>query len=272
MGTAKLKFVEGAVGLQSIEVGYIIDGVSDYDDARTTMFAAASPVLGVWSPVDYRLEPLDGSDELYDGVIVYGPRTNNSPSGQNDPTYQFDLGVERTRVMTSLETVGSYGTRPPSFNRAINVQPDGTVEGTEINFPVFSWSETHYLPYSRVNRAYFATLFNTIATMNAAAFRDFQRGEVLFLGVNGQKRYSAPDWEMQFKFVASPNATNLAVGPDITVTSKLGHDYLWARYESDVQTVSSVPVYARIPKHVFVERVYQFGDFDGLKLVNPLSL
>lgn len=270
MGVATLKFVGPAVGLSNIDVGYVIDGSDDYDDALASMMAEAPPMLGSFVPVDFRLEPLDGSDSLWDGTLTYGPRTTNSPNGQNDPTYQFEIGVEKTKVLTSLQTMGKYGTRPPDFKRSINVQDDGTVEGVEISFPVFSWTETHYLHPDTVNRAYFRTIGDLVAKMNIAAFRDFQPGEVLLLGCNGSKRYSVNDWEMQFKFIGSPNATNLAIGPDITVTSKLGHDYLWATYTEFFDT--DAKVMTRIPKNVFVERVYQMDDLNRLKLIDPLSL
>ena len=268
--SAKLDFLNPSAGLQSIDVGYIIDDAADHDNARAQMMAEAAPFLGSFVPVDFHVEPLDDSDTLWRGTVTYGPRTNNSPNGQNDPTYSFDLGVESKKITTSLATE-SFGARPPSFGQLINVQQDGTVEGVDINFPVFTWTETHYLPYSFVNRAYFVTLFNLTAKMNIAPFRDFQRGEVLFIGVSGSKRFSSPDWELQFKFIASPNVTNLQVG-SVTVTQKLGHDYLWATYEQSLQTVSGKSVMARIPKDVYVERVYHFEDMTKLRLVNPLAI
>lgn len=270
MGTADLASFGPSTGPQSIELAYVIDAV-DYDDARTTMFAAAPMILGLFVPNDFRITPIDGSDTLFNGSLTYGPRSSNSLDQQYpDPTYSFDLGVERQKITQSLATVGKYGAGAPDFKGAINVQDDRTVEGVEINFPVFSWIETHYLPYETVGRAYFLTLFNLVAKMNVGPFRDFARGEVLFLGVNGSKRRSAADWEMQFKFIASPNATNLAIGPDLTVTEKLGHDYLWVRYKSSRDTGANALV--RIPQHAFVERVYQFEDLNKLKLVNPLAL
>ncbi|HEY4258589.1 MAG TPA: hypothetical protein VGM98_00455 [Schlesneria sp.] len=271
MAFAKLKFVGPSIGIQNIDLGYVVDGTNDYEEARVTMFATAPPLLGLFMPVDFRLQPLDGAEDLWDGTITYGPRTNNSPDGQNDPTYTFDLTVEKTRVMQSLQTVGRYGIRATTdYKRNINVQDDGTVEGVDLNFGVFSWTETHYLANSTVDRAFFFLLFNLVARMNISPFRDFQRGEVLFLGCNGSKRYTADDWEMQFKFIASPNAANLKVGPDITVTEKLGHDYLWCTYETSVDTSSKA--ITRIPKNVFIERVYEFADLNSMRLVNPLAL
>lgn len=272
MATASLKFVGPSGSLDNIDVGYIIDGATDYNDARATMMAEAAPILGSFVPLNFKLDPYDGSDSLYEGTITYGPRTTNSPDGQNEPNYSFELGVQSTKVLTSLETVGSYSSLfidpPLDFKRAINVQDDFSVEGVDLNFPVYSWNETHYLPYSFVSRAYFVTLFNLTAKMNIAPFRDFARGEVLFMGVSGSKRYSAQDWELNYKFIASPNVENLQVGPDITVTSKLGHDYLWATYRAGVsETGTGI---AKVPRHVFVERVYQFEDYGRLKLRNPI--
>jgi len=271
MGTARLKFVGESAGLSNIDVGYIIEDAADYDDARVSMMAVAPPRMGAFVPVDFRVQPYDDSDTIYEGTVTYGPRTNNSPDGNNDPTYSFELSVEQRRTTQSLQQF-AYGAFAPDYKGAINVQEDGTVEGVDLNFPVFSWNETHYLKYSRVNRAYFFTLFNSVARMNAAPFRDFARGEVLFLGCSGSKRASAQDWEMQFRFVASPNVSNLEIG-DVTVTEKLGHDFLWVRYEAETQVPGGGgTLLARIPKHVFVERVYQFTDMNALKLRNPLLL
>jgi hypothetical protein len=53
------------------------------------------------------------------------------------------------------------------------------------------------------------------------------------------------DWEIPFKFAASPNATDLTVG-DITGIEKKGWEYLWVRYADaeDEETLIQQPVAA----------------------------
>ncbi len=80
-------------------------------------------------------------------------------------------------------------------------------------------------------------------------------GEVLFLGASGSKR-GKEDWEITFKFAASPNITGLTVGP-ITGIAKRGWDYLWVRYLDDEDSFQII----RRPVAAYVERVYEFGNF-----------
>ena len=55
---------------------------------------------------------------------------------------------------------------------------------------------------------------------NEGAFRGKVKGEVLFCGAAGSKR-GQEDWEVTFKWAASPNKTDIQIG-DITVPSKEG--------------------------------------------------
>ncbi len=56
--------------------------------------------------------------------------------------------------------------------------------------------------------AYKSTLFFLTACVNSDGFKGFAPGEVLFLGASGTQR-GQEDWEITFKFAASPNATGL---------------------------------------------------------------
>ena len=83
---------------------------------------------------------------------------------------------------------------------------------------------------------------------------------VLFLGASGSKRGNG-DWEITFNFAASPNQTNITVG-DITVAQKLGWEYMWVRYADAEDTIAKAIV--KKPIAVYIERVYELGDFSNL--------
>ncbi|MBC7077795.1 MAG: hypothetical protein H5T92_05745 [Synergistales bacterium] len=85
---------------------------------------------------------------------------------------------------------------------------------------------------------------------------------MLFLGASGSKR-GEEDWEITFRFAASPNATGLTVG-EITGIAKKGWEYLWVRYADDVDDDAKVLV--KRPIAVYVEQVYQYGDFSQLEI------
>ena len=66
---------------------------------------------------------------------------------------------------------------------------DHGVEGCEIVVPKFSWSETWQLPIAMYNWAYSQTLKAITGKVNAAAFRGFPAGQVLFRGGKGSRPY-----------------------------------------------------------------------------------
>ena len=91
-------------------------------------------------------------------------------------------------------------------------------------------------------------------------FRGFAPGEVLFVGAAGSVR-GPEDWEITFRFAASPNVANLAVG-SIGGITKRGWDYLWIRYADMVDDAARMLV--KRPLSVYVEQVYPYTNFGGL--------
>jgi len=133
----------------------------------------------------------------------------------------------------------------------------------DITVPVYQFGETHYLPDSVVTQAYKATLFGLTGKVNSGSWKGFAAGEVLFLGATGSKRGTGPDadWEITFRFAASPNATGISVGP-IGGIGKKGWEYLWVRY-ADQEDAGSQAIVKR-PIAAYVERVYDEGNFSAL--------
>src|SRR5690606_2762089 len=132
--------------------------------------------------------------------------------------------------------------------------------GVDVTIPVYNFSETHYLATEAVTGAYKAALFQLTGRVNNASFKGFAAGEVLFLGASGSKR-GKDDWEITFKFAASPNASGLVVG-EITGITKKGWEYLWVRYADAEDTDAHVLV--KKPVAAYVEQVYPYGNFAGL--------
>jgi len=136
------------------------------------------------------------------------------------------------------------------------------VYGVDITVPVYSFSETHILANSAVTAAYKGKLFALTGKTNNATFKGFAIGECLFLGASGSKRGKG-DWEITFRFAASPNKTGLTVG-DITGIAKKGWEYLWVRYEDAVDTAAGTMV--KKPLAVYIEKVYEEGNFADLAI------
>ena len=242
---------------ESVELKFVIQGTDNDIAARAALLAAAPVLYANLVRQSAQLNPTGYM--LWEGIVRYGRR---KPPETGDSSYQFDTGGGTQHITQSLQTVGRYapsGKTAPDFQGAIGVTHDN-VEGVDITVPVYNFSETHYIASSLVTGAYKATLFYLTGKVNNAAFRGFAAGEVLFLGASGSKR-GEEDWEITFKFAASPNVTNLTIG-EITGVSKKGWEYLWVRYADDEDTAAKVLV--KKPIAVYVEQVYPYGNFSGL--------
>jgi len=219
---------------------------------------AASPVLyGGLIRQGTHIERI--AEDAWEGSVRYGKL---DPPDTGDSSFSFDTGGGTEHVTQALATVGTYaalGQSAPDFKGAIGVTPD-SVAGVDITVPVYNFSETHYLDTATVTAAYKATLFALTGTVNNASFKGFAAGEVLFQGASGSLR-SQDDWEISFKFAASPNVAGLVVG-GITGINKKGWEYLWVRYRDEVDAVAQALV--KRPVAVYVEQVYPSGDFSGL--------
>jgi hypothetical protein len=176
----------------------------------------------------------------------------------DDGEWSFDTAGGTQHITQSLGTVNRYPDTSPDCKGAIGYDGE-RVEGGDISVPVFNFSETHRFSASTVNPAYRIALYRLTGKTNDAAWRGFAAGEVLFQGVSGSYRSGDDVVELTFRFAASPNRTNINVG-GITVSSKKGWDYMWVRYADNVDGDNIV----KQPVAVYVERVYEEGDFGGL--------
>lgn len=175
------------------------------------------------------------------------------------------LGIDIPHGEKSYPTTGAD--IAPSQRGAIGV--DGAnVNGVDITVPALQWTETYDVPAQYVSTAYIKTISALTGSVNASAFRGFARGEVLFLGGNGSQDWDTEKgnspWSLSYKFVASANADGTTL-PTLTVgtisdISKLGHEYIWIRYEDQVDSSTIV----KRPRHVYVNQIYPFADFSYL--------
>ena len=249
----------------TVELVYFISGTQDDQEVKTSL-AAVAPTFYSGTTAEgnlislplqsLRIEPLGGG--IWDGIASYGRR---KPKETGDSTFSFDTGGGTQHITQSLETVGKHAVPgpPPDFGGAIGVTHDN-VEGVDVQVPVYSFAETHYIDVDFVTNAYKSTLFRLTGKVNNDAFRGLQAGEVLFQGASGSRR-GEEDWEISFRFAASPNVVGLQVG-GIGGINKKGWEYLWVRY-ADAEDADA-KVLVKKPSAAYVERVYDLADFSQL--------
>lgn len=253
-GTAEVHYIAVATGVGKDDVGEIRTAAEA--DLPTSFDGLPSRTIAI--------EPINAEDGLWDVVASYRQQaqeqTGPPPAGA-DSEYNFEVSATTVRITQSKATLGVFvpsGGTPPTATGAIGLTADG-VEGCDIIVPESRWSETHFLAESVVDAAYRGALRALVGKVNNATFRGQAAGEVLFTGVTGSKRRSDKVWQLTFQFAYSPNVTGMVVGT-ITGISKGGWEYLWVYYEP---VVSAHQIIQR-PAVVFVERVYDAGDFGAL--------
>jgi len=249
----------------SVTMHYVLDGTADDLTAKTLLLSSTPATHDGLARDDCSLEPIfvdtaAGTGKWDCRVRYVAPEQKEPQVGES--SFSFDTGGGTQHITQSLQTVASYappGKTAPDFKGAIGVTHDN-VEGVDITVPVYSFSETHYLADSFVTPAYRGTLFALTGKVNNASFKGCAAGECLFLGAAGSKR-GADDWEIAYRFAASPNRTNIVIG-EITVAAKKGWEYLWVRY-ADAEDAAAKAI-VKVPVAAYVEKVYEEGNFAGL--------
>jgi len=247
------------------ELKYVAMGSSDDVEVRSQAESQLPTAYDGVGNRRIRVEPVDSNHGLWEVTASYRTNESQQESPQaGDSSYAFDTTGGTQRITQSKQTVSGYGAPGipaiPDFDEAIGVTEDG-VEGVDVTIPVFSYTETHFIPAASVTSGYVNTLFQLTGKVNASGFKGFAAGEMLFLGASGAKRASEDFWEITYRFACSANATGLSVGP-ITGIAKKGWEYLWALYE-DVEDDDAKRIVKR-PVAAYVERVYDTANFGGL--------
>jgi len=253
---------------RSAELTYIVRGTDDDGVARTNLAATAPAWHNNLKRDDVEVEQV--SNDLWLGTVRY---VEPDPA-EEDPeeilvTISFDTTGGTQHITHSLNTTSfaAPGETAPDFKGGIGVTRD-SVEGVDITVPAFNFQVNKKYPEGQ--NPDLSTLYQKTGKTNngPVTFTDsvtglvlnFAAGELLFLGASGGRGEDAR-WDVTFALAASPNATNLTLGP-ITGINKKGWEYLWVRYEDAEDTTAKALV--KRPVAVYVEKVYEETSFAGI--------
>ncbi|MDD4889064.1 MAG: hypothetical protein PHU85_03970 [Phycisphaerae bacterium] len=246
-------------GSDSVKLLYVIFGTNDGDAAYVALAAAAPASYGGFSSRTIQPVERQGVDFWF-GEVDYVASTAQEAG---DSTYEFDTGGGTQHITQSLALIQSYnatGYVAPESYGAIGVTSD-SVEGCDITVPSYHFSNRVFLEAGIVTAAYRRTLYLLTGTTNLYAWYGFEAGEVLFLGASGTYRQAEGDWELSFKYAASPNQTGLTIGT-MTGIEKPGWAYLWVRYQDTKDETSKSAV--KQPIAAYVNQVYRTASWRGV--------
>jgi hypothetical protein len=245
----------------SIDRKYVVGSTSD-NDAYSELLAHADCPESISTPFGVLFRKRVSVTHVGGGNYECEANWAGLGVENDEPTFvelSFSTQGKTEHITQSLNTTRYPGTADDHGGQ-VGVTKDG-VEGVDITIPGLTWTETHIFPNADCDNAYLIALKALTGTVNDATFRGHSAGEVLFLGANGSRK-NAEQWQIEFSFVAIPNASSLTVGT-ITGIDKKGHEYMWITWdkeESGGEFVKSVP------RAVYVEQVYPTSDFSGLNI------
>ncbi len=264
------KWSTTAKGGKIITFNYIIRGTND-DVAVDSLLVANILANGyqdaLYDSHDQKL--MSGAGDIWEGVIVYKQPNRAGPQKPDDPSqYTFSTKGGTKHINQSLETVSKHfkaGVVPhEGYKKTIGLQADGKIQGTDIIVPVFNFTLIRVLPASTVTTEYEDTVAALTGKVNSVEFRGSQPGEVLFHGADGRQDGDIDsDFTLTFEFSRILNEEGIEIG-DIAGINKKGYEYIWARYEDELDEVDKMV--KKVPFEAYVEKVYELADFTALGL------
>lgn len=194
-------------------------------------------------------------------VSVSFERASYTHKGEDEESsYEFSTSGGSMHVTNGLKSPKRYG-GGGSYPGGIGADGKGGFAGVDIPATTIRFSETHYFSPHKFSTRFRAKLARLSCTVNAAVFRGYEPGEVLFEGVTSHRQGDGRDdnWQVTFSFAVRKNESGVTVG-DITIPKKRGWDYAWPEYRRVNRNGEVVDKL----KAVWVEQVFEYANFREL--------
>ena len=298
-----LELFRGNAGDQNRRtIGYLVTDAFDDNDALNVLEVTAPFYYDRMRRENITIEELDKkavnadgtpditvADGIYRASAVYTRRkgsapppeedqepdtTGSSPDGNHD-MYSFEQTLETVHIRETpygttryVDNTGTPATEANWVNLVgINQQPDGTVEGVDIQRPIGGFTLSYHPSIERCPDSYQKKVRDLVGHTNSTPYMGHAVGEVWMTGATGQKR-TRGDWELVYRFQTRANVSGQTIGSGSNQIqySAQGWQYVWVYYdELDEQPPgNSEKRTILIPRQVNVETVYPSADFAEL--------
>ncbi|MEM9825088.1 MAG: hypothetical protein AAF958_00790 [Planctomycetota bacterium] len=236
---------------------YVVRGPGA-DDAKTAANAVRQLMKNLFGvdEIDLTLFDITGEQATTDNASVV-TMTRNFRLLDRASFSTTGGTLHRSQSITSISRTPAPGQTAVDYQGAIGVTQD-SVEGVDITAPAFGWTKRTTVEELTVNEL--NTIIGLTGKVNGAAWRIWNKGEVLFLGAEGEET-DLNHVDLVYHFAVKPNETNIPAGP-ITIPAKEGWHHLWIQHREEFigDRVLTIPAVA------YVEQVYPYGDFSLLDL------
>jgi hypothetical protein len=202
-----------------------------------------------------------------------GGSPSTTPSGPPDENaaittnVNVEIGGRPPKVFSSQETVFSEsrgGTAAPDQHGAINVQPDGKVEGVDIPDPPSIITLDFTADY--VTWKYIKALAGLVWKTNDDTFYSFEEDQLVFLGASlrtAEDGRVAVTLRFGLDAGVTLEADSITTGlPYTTDRTVPGFHYYWVLYETQYDAASKRST--EIPAALYIERLLKQTDFAAL--------
>lgn len=234
-----------------------------YDAADETAAIAAVAAAAPSTLEGMVLRSIDVDEEVLEGWRCranYGMFQKKEPPQTGESQFNFEINTQPVRRYAPIGSITTYGSNLPTIGLIGEQLDGGPAEGVDVQLPVHSESETHYLASNLITSFYKQQIKQLVGRTNNAPWKGHQTGEVLLAAVSGSRR-GADDWEVTFRWLIQENESNLTVG-SISGISRKGWQHLWPLYRPKKD--SSQPYVVNEVVGVAVATVFNEGNMSLL--------
>jgi hypothetical protein len=264
----------------SAEIAYIIqgdEGETDDQAEAAVLEEAPATYAGLTLEGIGLLEEIHVTDDdptpTWEATVRY-VREEFAPREPGDSRVSFRTTGGTAHITHSKATRATY-TLPfddkIDFKKAIGMDWQGGVAGTDVYVPIFEWQESHIFSNGQITPAFLSTLYLMTGATNETTWRVFQPEDCLFMGVDG-RQLEDTNWELNFYFAAQMTEEIASIGgitaEELGPIVKRGWQHLWVYMApADVTLVDSAQeMFMPVPRQVNVEQIYYVDDFVNLGL------
>lgn len=218
---------------KTLERVYIIEG-SDNPEAvevrtKGPQLDAIHPTMCYMKVSNRRLEPLTiGGDK--GAVKLTVTYQYESRPGTGEGSFEWDIGTETEHITRAKSQTHYPGVPQADVGEFVNSAYDGSVGGTDVYRSREIYTVVRTLPDEVFSLSFRNTLRGVVGKVNNAAWKDFEAGEVLFLGAAARKETGKP-WVLTYRFLISKNSIeqfSTVLGPTGNIHKK-GWQLIWFR-------------------------------------------